>query len=110
MVIAAVVGGCQMTLAINSAPEFPAPDHQRVIEQPALFEIGNESSRGLIGAFALQRQVTRKVVVLIPAAMVELDEAHATLGETPCHQAIGCVCTGFARILAIQSERALGLF
>ncbi len=60
MMIAAVVVVRQMALAVNGAPEFPAPDHQRVVEQPALFEIGNQSGRGLIGAFALQRQIARQ--------------------------------------------------
>jgi len=42
MVVAAVIVLGEMALAVDGAPEFAAPDDERVVEKPALLEIGNE--------------------------------------------------------------------
>jgi len=42
----------------------------------------------------LQRDVSRQVVVLIPAAMIELNEAHAALGQPPREETIGGIGSG----------------
>ena len=39
-------------------------------------------------SLALQRDVARQVAVLIPAAVIELDEAHVALGQPPREQAV----------------------
>src|SRR5215475_13366597 len=57
MMIAPVIGLGQLALAINRAPEFPAPDDQRVVEQAALFQILNERRRRLVSPPALERQI-----------------------------------------------------
>src|SRR5262249_50321170 len=36
MVVAAVVGGSQATLAVDGAPKLPAPDDERVVEHASL--------------------------------------------------------------------------
>ncbi len=56
MMVAAVIGGREAALAVNGAPEFAAPDHQRVVEHAALFEVGDERGGGLIGFAAQLRQ------------------------------------------------------
>src|SRR5690242_3441738 len=81
MMIAAIIGGGEMALAIHRTAEFPAPDDQRVFEQAALFEIGHERGGCLIRSFTLQRKVARKIVVLVPAAMIELDKTDAAVSE-----------------------------
>src|SRR6185369_2590642 len=49
MVVAAVICGCEASLAIDRSPELTAPNHQRVLKQAALFEIENQRGGGLIG-------------------------------------------------------------
>ena len=46
--IAAVVVCGQLSLAVHGPAEFPAPDHQRVVQQAALLQILNQRRRGLI--------------------------------------------------------------
>ena len=49
----------------------------------------------------------RQVAVLVPAAVVELDEAHAALGQPPRQQAVGGEGAGLARVGAVQLEGVL---
>src|SRR5689334_7109214 len=97
VMIAPVIGLGQLALAINRATEFPAPDDQRVVQQPALLQIMNERRSRLIGAPALESQIARQVVVLIPAAMIKLNETNAALGPPARQQAVGGVSSGLAR-------------
>src|SRR4029077_9173012 len=61
MVIAPVIGLCKRTLAVDRPAEFTAPDHQRVVEQSALFEVLDQPRRRLIDALALQRHVSGEI-------------------------------------------------
>ena len=88
MMIAAEVRRGQLALAVGRAAELAAPDHERVVEQAALLQIGDQRGAGLVDVVALQREIRRQVVVLIPAAMVELDETHAALGQPAREQAV----------------------
>ena len=47
MVVAAVVVGGQRALAVDGPAEFAAPDDQRVVEQPALLQVGDQRGRRL---------------------------------------------------------------
>ena len=107
MVIAAVVRLGERALAVDGAAEFAAPDDQRVVEQAALFQVDDQRRRGLIGAFALQREIARQVVVLVPAAMVKLDEAHVALEQAARQQAVRGIGAGLARVGAVQVENVL---
>src|ERR1051325_10194435 len=89
MVVAAVVGLGQTALAIDRAAEFAAPDHQRVFQKSALLEVHHQRGGCLVGASALECKVARQIVVLIPAAMVELNEAHVALQQAPRQQTVG---------------------
>ena len=53
---------------------------------------------------ALRRNLARQAVVLVPAHVIELDEAHAALGQPAGQQAVGGVGAGLARIGAVQLE------
>src|SRR5262249_54108668 len=81
VVVAAVVGGRQRALAVNGAAELAAPDNQRVLEQAPLLEILDESRRGAIGVGTLAGDLLGQTRVLVPAAVEELDEADAALGQ-----------------------------
>src|SRR5207245_4517513 len=89
MVIAAVIVLGKLALAVDRAAELAAPDHQRVVEQAALFEVGYEGIAGLVDVAALVGQVDGEVKMLVPAAVEDLDEAHAALGEAASQQATG---------------------
>src|SRR5215813_1870057 len=104
MMIAPVIGFGQLALAINRAAEFPAPDDQRVFEQTALLQILNERRGRLVRAPALERKIARQVAVLIPAAMIKLNEAHAAFGQSPRQQTVGGVRARFARLRAVHLE------
>ena len=52
MMIAAVVVGGQLALAVDGAAEFAAPDDQRVVQHAALFQILHQRRGGLIGLLA----------------------------------------------------------
>src|SRR3954454_23931686 len=79
VMIAAEAVGLDFALAVRGAPEFAAPDDQRVVEQPALLEVGDERLAGLIDFLALVRQALGQAAVVIPVAMAELDERDVAL-------------------------------
>src|SRR5579862_806209 len=79
MVVAAIVGAAEFALAINGAAEFTAPNHQSVIQHAALLQVLYQARTRLVHALALKGNVTGKVIVLVPPAMVELDETHPAL-------------------------------
>src|SRR5262245_2417587 len=68
MMIAAVVRGGESALAVDGAAELAAPDHQRVVEHAAAFQVANQRRRGLIDILALPANLTRQIAVLVPAA------------------------------------------
>src|SRR4051794_12723636 len=53
MMIATVTRGCKLSLAIFCPAKLTAPDDQGVIEQPALFEIGDQAVTGAVYILAL---------------------------------------------------------
>ena len=48
MVVAAVVVARQLALAVDRPAELAAPDDQRVVEQPALLQVGDQGVAGLV--------------------------------------------------------------
>ena len=51
-----------------------------------------------------------KIVVLVPAAMEKLDEAHAAFRQAARHHAIGGKRARFARVGTVSSNTASGSF
>src|SRR5262249_59029654 len=88
MMIAPVVIFGHHALRVYRAPKFSAPNHERLVEHPALFQIRDERARCLISLLALQPDIARQIAVLVPAAMEKLDETHAALGQAPRQNAI----------------------
>ena len=56
MMVAAVVLLRQAALAVNRAPKFARPDHQRVVQQAALLEVGDQRIASAICLLAEDRQ------------------------------------------------------
>src|SRR5262245_7797201 len=59
MVVAAVVGGGELTLRVVGSAELAAPDDQGVVQEATSFQILHQSGRGLIGLATLCADATR---------------------------------------------------
>src|SRR5271156_2597311 len=78
-----------LTIAIfphGRPSEFAAPDYQRVLHHAALLQVSKKRRNGLIYLAALVRKTDiqgalRVSSVVVPAPVVELNEAHATLRQ-----------------------------
>ena len=110
VVIAAVIVAGEHALRIHRAPKLAAPDDERVIEHAAFFELGQKRGGGLVGVVALAFDATGQVVVLVPAAMVELDEAHTPLGEPTGEDAVRGIRSGLLRLGAVALVDVGGFF
>src|SRR5580704_17962184 len=101
MTIAAVAVGLDGALRVRRPAEFAAPDNQSVIEHAALLQIENQRRRRLIGIARENRELLGEPGVMIPAAVIELNESHVALRQTPGQQTVGGKGSGFAGILAV---------
>ena len=88
-----VTAGSTLALEHGCATEFTSPDDQRFVEHPALFEILNQSPRRLIRQATADIHVLLKATMVIPAAVVKLNEPHATLSQSPGQQTVGRIRT-----------------
>ena len=106
VMIAAEARGLDFALAVARASEFTAPDHDRVIEQPALLEILHERRRALVHFLCPPRQCSGQAVVVIPVAVIELDETRAALGEPARDDAV-CGEVRRAPFRAVKIKRGI---
>src|SRR5436190_2190595 len=67
MMIAAVIGWSQLALRVIGAAKLSTPDHERVVQHAALFQVLNQCRRWLIGLAALRANAIRQPAVLVPA-------------------------------------------
>ena len=102
--VAAVVEGGQPALAVDGPAELAAPDDQGLVEQAALLEVPDQRRRGLIGITALAGDLGGQVGVLVPAAMEELDEPHAALGQPARQQAVRGIRPGPSHVGAVHLQ------
>ena len=109
VVVAAVVVRRQLPLRVASSAELAAPDDQRVLQETAALEVEHQGCGGAVGLLALLPDRSRQVAMLVPALVVELDEAHVALEESAGEQAVGGVGPGGARVLSVQGEGLLRL-
>ena len=68
--------------------ELAAPDHQRVVEQPALLEVAHQGGTGAVGLAALRLQTPLDVGVVVPPLVVELHEPYPALDQASRQQAV----------------------
>src|ERR1700722_3433849 len=78
MMVASIVSA----LHHRGAPEFPAPNHQRVVEHPPLFQIFDQCCASLIGLMAIDLDVFGEIAVLIPRLVINLDKTYAALDHS----------------------------
>src|SRR4051812_32421022 len=109
MMVAAIVIGPEIALAIHSAAEFTAPDDKRFVQKAALLEVLDESGRGLVGFSGALTELTGKPIVRVPPAMKELHKSNAAFAQAASDQHIVGISPWFFGVFAIQIERALWL-
>src|SRR5262249_12611012 len=83
MVVIATGKGRQ--LGHGGPAELASPDHQNLVQEPALLQVGEERGDGLVPLVGKLAVVSLNVFVVIPRlarAAPDLDEAHAPLQQT----------------------------
>ena len=88
MVIASVFFAIGSALRVRGAAELAAPDDKRVVEHAALLQVLDQGSRGLVDVAGHLGQLVLQAAVVVPVAVIELDEAHAFLGESAGEEGI----------------------
>jgi len=88
-------------LATIRFPEFAAEQHEGVFEEAALFQIRQQSSRWLICSCCVVGQTFVKIVVVIPAALSNLNKTNASFTESTCQQTLSSKATSRARLHAV---------
>ena len=77
---------------------------------PRCVKVGYERGGGLVDVFAALRQVFGQLAVMVPIAMVELDETDAALGQAAREQAVGGESAGLLRVVSVELEGVGGFF
>lgn len=104
MMVSAIVA----PLHHRGSAELPAPDDDRVIEQPALFEIADEGGAWFVGFLTILLEATDKVAMLVPGFVEQLNEADAAFDQSPGEQTVRGVA-GLSRFDTVEIERFLRL-
>ena len=79
MMVAAVVAGRQLALAVVGAAKLAAPEDQRIVKHSPLLEVLNQGRTWLVGFPALLTDAARQIAVMVPARMIKLDEPNVAL-------------------------------
>ena len=87
-------------------PELAAEHHQRVVQHAALLQIGDQRRGGPIHFLGLVLNAGFNVGMVIPIAVIKLNEAHAALGQPPGQQAVRSE-RAIARLGAVRVQNAL---
>src|SRR3954447_15306360 len=110
MMIPAVVGFGKLALRIVRAAKLAAPDHESIVEQPALLQVRHEGGAGLIGFPALVFDAAREATMLVPALMIKLDELHAAFSQTAGQKAVAGKGAWLLRVRAVKVQHRLRFF
>ena len=109
MVVAPETVRSEITLTVYGSAKLSSPDDEGVVEESALFEIGDKGCRGLIGFLTTLRQLLGEPTVSIPATVEKLHEANPTFTEPTGHESVVSIGAGLASILPVKLESAVGL-
>ncbi len=94
--------------AVGGAAEFAAPDDERVVEETAGAEVVEECGDGAVNGAAVAAKGGFEVLVLVPSAMIDLDETDAGLGEAAREEALAGEGIGGGVTDAVAGERGRG--
>ena len=107
-----VVVAAVAALAHRRPAELAAPDHQRRVEQPAPFQVLQQTRDRLVALAAVQGVVALDVAVGVPlaaGAAVQLHEADAALDQPPRQKAIAADALRRLVVQAVELRRLLRL-
>ena len=98
------------TLCNRCPPKLSGPNHQGVIQHPALLQVFEQCRHGLVHACRLADMVFDDAFMGIPvdtrrpkrAAVVQLDKAHAFFGKPPCKQTVTPKASGFRLVQPVH--------
>src|SRR5688572_8419697 len=95
----------------GGAAELGAPDDQGLVEHPAALQVLQQAGDGLVGFLAEFRVAVLQVAVGVPgagaavAAVVDLDEADAALGEAPRGEALAAELARDVLVQPVEAAR-----
>ena len=99
-------------LSGRSSAKLTAPENQSVVQQSALFQVGQQSGDGAVNLQCVFGMSFAQVSVLIPlyecVAVSDLDEPHAGFGKATSHQALASKILGHFVVQAIEFLRFVG--
>ena len=107
VVITAIVGFGEATLAVDRASELTTPDDQRIVQHATLPEILDQGSTGLIDDPGLSANILGQVTMLIPLANEDLCESHIAFCQPAGQQAVCRKGTRFFYVRPIHIQRCL---
>ena len=99
-------------LGHGCAAKFTAPDDERLVEQAAGLQIGEQAGDGFIDGVAVFAVIHLDAFVRVPLAArtaVELDEAHAVLDEATRQEAVAAKNGGRLVVHAVELLGGVGL-
>src|SRR5439155_19594760 len=101
-------------LTRGSSAELAGPDNERLLQQAATFKVGEEGGDGLIGFAAVKGVVLADVGMSVPvfvvvaAAGVDFDKAHAALDKPAGEQAAAAKVLGHGVVQTVEFFRFHG--
>ncbi len=92
------------------AAEFATPNDDRIVEHAPLFQVLDERRGGAVHVGGVLADEFDEVVVMVPIAVVKLDEPHAALGQAAREEAVGSerAIAGLATIEVEDGFRLVG--
>jgi hypothetical protein len=80
--------------AIWRASELAAPDHERLVQQPALLEVAEQTGNRFVSGKATLLETLVEIAMVVPIVVADLDETHASLNETAGNQTLAAEVVG----------------
>ena len=104
MMVTPVHSTADAALAKDGAAEFAHEHDERVIEQPARFQVTQQRRGRLIDVAALTAHIVGQTRVMIPAAVKELHKAHVALDHPAREQAVARVRAGLGHFRSVHFQ------
>lgn len=108
VVVSTVVFIGSTALCVRGSAKLTAEHDQCVLEQAALFEVGDEPRGGAIDLLTDFGHSPAEVTVHVPVAMIELDESDVSFSEPPSEQAVAGVGSGLIDLGTVEFANVLG--
>lgn len=81
--------GAFAALGHGGTAELAGPDDEGFLEHAALLEVADQGGAGAVDFGGAEREFLAELGVMVPIAVIELDEAGAAFGQAAGEQAIG---------------------